>query len=217
MAKRQPHSVFGYLSGTIGETVYTSDGYVRRKAAITMRKLSELQQEHKNRWDEVKEYARIATSDPELNSWYAKLARKFKNQGAWQFAISDYCHPPVIGKISKGIPRAGAISRLCIDVRDRYKVQRVLVYLMAADGSEIEKGKAVFSDTELCWNFDFMTDLGQSTDMKLVVIAMDLPGNIVYMELPYPCFDTDPASVLEFSKTKKKKQYVKSRLRPWKL
>jgi hypothetical protein len=214
MAKRQPHSVLGFLSGTIGETVHTSDGNVRKKAAVTGRKLSELQQEHKNRWDESKEYARIATSDPELNSWYAKLARKFKNQGAWQFAISDYCHPPVIGKVTRGIPGARALSRLCIDVNDRYKVQRVMVCLTAADGSAIEKGKAVFNNIDLCWDFDFGIDLSLCTDLKLTVLALDLPGNIVYRELPYPYFDTGPASVPGFSKTKKKKQYVKSQLRP---
>ncbi len=54
MAKRQPNSVLGFLSGTIGETVHTRDGNVRKKAAVSDRKLSELHLEHKNRWEESK-------------------------------------------------------------------------------------------------------------------------------------------------------------------
>lgn len=137
-----------------------------------------------------------------------------KGQGAWQFAISDYCHPPVIGKISKGNPGAGALSRRCIDVHDRYKVQRVLVCLTASNRRAIENGKAIYNNTDLCWDFDFSLDLSLYTDLKLTVMALDLPGNIVYRELPHPCCDTNPATVPEFSKTKKKKHYVKSQLRP---
>jgi len=213
MAKLQPHSVNKILTGKRGDKGSRKNGKVRTKKKSSDRELSPLQKIHQNRWEDSKAYGRIATSDPELNSWYAKFAKNKKFKGAWHFAIRDYYNLPVIGQITKGKPDAGAKFRLRIKALDLFKVQRVMVCLKAPDGTTHEKGQAFYNTLDLLWDFDFMTDLGQSTDMKLTVMVVDLPGNIVYRDLIHPYFDTEPASVPE-SSTSKKKEYVKSRLRP---
>jgi len=141
------------------------------------------------------------------------LAENKKYKGAWHYAIKDYYNLPEIRQITIAKPKTGAKSRMRIDARDLFKVQSVMVCLIGSDGTMIEKGNAVYDTLELLWYFDFMQDM-ETQGMKLTVMVLDLPGNIVYRDLLHPYSVKDESVLGGFYTATKKKKYVKSQLRP---
>lgn len=80
MARSRENMITGTYSGVVGPVVLTKDGNMRKRPDFSGRKLSPKQMDHLSRMEEAKRYGRMAVSDPEMNSWYASLAKTIEHR-----------------------------------------------------------------------------------------------------------------------------------------
>jgi hypothetical protein len=169
MAKATNNILLRGVTGKLGGMVirHMRDGSIRLCAPPDFRKriLSQAQKDHHTRFKQAAAYARQAAL---LEPVYEALARgTMKN--AYNIALSDWFHPPVIHCIE----RRGEMIR--VEASDNVMVAQVHVRILDADGQVLEEGEAIQSDPELrpeWWEYVSNTE-GQPVKAE----ACDLAGN----------------------------------------
>lgn len=126
-------------------------------------KRSPRQKIHNNRFQDASWYGKWASRE---NPIYAELAAADPMRNAYNFAVSDWFHPPEVHRIQ----RRG--SRIRVEATDNVRVARVRVTLLDEEGNVLEKGEAVRSAGNW-WTFTF-TVQGHT----IVAEAWDLPKNV---------------------------------------
>ena len=111
-------------------------------------KRSASQKEHESRFQKASRYAKQAAREQPL---YAELAAVTPMKTAYNFALSDWFHPPVIHRIER---REGHIL---VEASDNGGVTRVLITVLDDEGLVLEKGEAVKSTGD-CWEFACQTE-----------------------------------------------------------
>jgi hypothetical protein len=152
------------LSGSIGELVFRQmpDGSTRvsRKPDFSERKDSPAQLEHQARFKLASAYASQAQTQPV----YIELASR-KKKKAYNLAVADWFHPPVIHSIER---RNG---RIRVQASDDVQVARVEVRILDSDGNVLEQGQAEQTDP-LHW--EYATEAAGAVEAS----AWDLAGNV---------------------------------------
>jgi hypothetical protein len=124
---------------------------------------SERQLSHQGRFQRASYYASRASKD---NPIYAERAAKMPMITAYNLALSDWFHPPVIHRIEciEGCIR--------VEASDDVIVKKVLVTILDETGTILETGEAIRSETN--W-WEFASSIRGKT---VVAQAWDLPGNV---------------------------------------
>jgi len=132
------------------------------KPDFSRRVLSKDQKAHHERFRAAAAYARDASLRQPI---YAELAAgTMKN--AYNLALGDWFHPPVIHSIEK---RDG---KILVQASDDVCVASLRVMIVDEAGSELEVGNAVQLDRDL-WEYQ------PAADGKVIAEARDLAGNVV--------------------------------------
>jgi hypothetical protein len=164
MAKVINNVILEGLSGSIGNLVFRQmpDGSTRvsAKPDFSNRVFSREQKEHQSRFKQAVAYARQAAK---IQPVYAELAEG-TTKNAYNIALSDWFHPPVI----HGIERNG--GRIRVGASDNVLVTEVGVKIMDAEGNLLEAGQAQQVNA-LRWEYL------PKVDGNIVVTARDLAGN----------------------------------------
>ena len=126
------------------------------------RKLSKDQKNHHKRFKAASAYARKASR---TNPIYAELA-KGTMKNAYNVALGDWFHPPVIHKVER---RGGTIRA---QATDDVTVASVQVLVLDAKGKTVEKGEAIRKKGDW-WEY------APTAEGKAVVEVRDLAGNVV--------------------------------------
>ena len=120
---------------------------------------------HQTRFQQASAYAKVAAKTQPV---YAELAQQ-NLQPAYNIALSDWFHPPVIHNIRR---HNGSVL---VDVTDNVLVAQVLVEILDEHGEAIEQGQATQTNGD-CWEYT------PTANGKILVEAKDLAGNLTRRE-----------------------------------
>ena len=134
----------------------------RRKHKVTQK-----QKDHWSHFQKCTEYGRWASKYYPI---YAELAKGTKLT-AYNLAVSDFYHPPVIHRIERG---EGCIR---VEASDNVMVTRVQVTVLDEQGAVLEKGEATRAEGDW-WEFP-----SHAEGKKIVAEAWDLPKNVATLTL----------------------------------
>ncbi len=137
MAKVKRNVILQGLRGSIGGLVFREmpggETWVSGTPNFDKRKFSQGQKSHQTRFREASAYARDAAKREPI---YAELAAGTV-KSAYNFALSDWFHPPVIHEV---VREAGVVR---VRASDNIKVARVQVSVLGEDGKVVERKEAV--------------------------------------------------------------------------
>ena len=167
MARIRTNVIVEGLSGKLGDQLvfrHLRDGrtIVCVKPDFSRRVLSKDQKAHHERFRAAAAYARGASINQPI---YAKLAAgTMKN--AYNLALGDWFHPPVIHGIQK---RNG---KILVQASDDVCVAGLRVMIVDGAGSVLEQGDAIQLEGDL-WEYPPIAE------GKVIAEARDLAGNVV--------------------------------------
>jgi hypothetical protein len=171
MAKVTLNQLLEILQGGIGGLVFRQmpDGTIIISGAPrhNKRKTTKKQKAHRERFREAANTARWLAHEHPI---YADLA-KGTWKSAYNFALSDWWHAPVIHRIKR---QKGQIR---VEASDNIMVVRVRVTILDEQGKLIERGEGIRSKGNW-WKYTPQTE-GQ----KIVAEAWDLPENVTKLVL----------------------------------
>ena len=166
MAKVKDNLMIRGLSGTLGKQFVIrqmKDGstIISAKPDFSHREFSEGQLSHQCRFKQAKEYAKVASKTHPI---YAELAKEAENLTAYNIALSDWFHSPVIHSITQ----EGALVR--VEASDNVMVSKVMVTVLDEQGNILDQGDGVrgFGDS---WEYTLQQN------GKVLVEVWDLAGN----------------------------------------
>lgn len=142
---------------------------------------SENEQQVREKFLEASIYARhIMASEPMRQAYQAAAA---PGQSAYNLALADACVAPQIKRIDPGAYSGAAGSTIRVRAIDNFKVQTVTVEIRNAAGLVLEKGNAAPGENGLDWTYTATQANDALAGSKLIVQAIDLPGNVSVLEL----------------------------------
>lgn len=141
------------------------------------------QKAFKSRFQKAANYAKAQTEDPETRAMYETGITE-KKTSAYLVALSDMLTAPVINFVKANWYRGAVGDIITIDATDDFKVTQVLVVITAADGTELESGKAV-QDPKLkhLWRYTATVANPAVAGSRISATAFDLPQNETKMEV----------------------------------
>lgn len=150
------------------------------KKSVRKVPLSELQQKQTSRFKDAVAYAKDAIADEEIRRLYAERAAKSERLlTAFNVAISDYLHAPVIRHLDLSNYSGMLGDRIGIVVAEDFSVVGVMVEIFRDDGSLLEVGMAersVFNGGN--WVYYAQSEVASTAGYKVNVRVTDLPGNM---------------------------------------
>jgi hypothetical protein len=144
--------------------------------------VTDKQAAQRERFRKAAQYARASMLTPDVKAEYASTVKDDVFMNAFSAAVADYLKAPEIASVNfdsyKGKTGDGIIVRSAVD----YKLVSVKVSIQKADGTAVESGNAVSSGSRLEWLYTATTTIADITGLKLVITAIDRPGNQVTIE-----------------------------------
>lgn len=142
--------------------------------------LSESQQKQVSRFKEATAYAKAAIADEEICKWYSERAEESdRNLSAYNVAVSDFLHCPVIGDIDLRRYSGKLGDEIRIIATDDFKVAGVMVEVLRDDGSLLEVGMAGYTPgNPEEWVYYAQSGIACLAGYKVNVRVTDLPGNV---------------------------------------
>ncbi|WP_343670107.1 hypothetical protein, partial [Chitinophaga sp.] len=110
--------------------------------------------------------------DPELKAYYKSLAGP--GQNAYNMAVKDAYRSPEIQNIQF------EEETVVVTAKNEFRVAEVNVRVLDAAGGILERGKAVLGRNGVDWYYKVSS---LPPDGKLIIVAVDLPGNETVREL----------------------------------
>lgn len=151
------------LSGSIGDLVFRQmpDGRtsVSRKPDFSEREFSQGQKDHQDRFRLASAYASQAQTQPV----YIERARR-KKKIAYNLAVADWFHPPVIDSIER------FDGRIRVRASDDMQVVKVEVRILDREGTVLKQGQPK-QNNPLRW--EYATNVEGAVEAS----AWDLAGN----------------------------------------
>jgi hypothetical protein len=146
------------------------------------REMSEKQVEQQSKFQKAVVYAQVATHVPETEQLYADAAKKNPKLSAYNIAIADYLNAPDIKMVDLSVFTGLKGSEIRIVASDDFLVKNVQVEIYDVDGVLLENGEANNLAGDL-WIYTATVDNQNTTGVKIVVSASDLPGNITKKDI----------------------------------
>ena len=167
MAKVTFDKGFKGIRGKVGNMIFRQlpDGSTVMSRAPKTEKLdfSKKQRKHQKRFQKATSYARQAAQDQPI---YAELAAATTMKTAYNFALSDWWHAPVIHRIER------QDGRILVEATDNVMVANVQVTILDEKRKVMQKGEAARSDGDW-WEF-----ASTATGRTILIEAYDLPGHV---------------------------------------
>ncbi|SFW84428.1 hypothetical protein [Chitinophaga sancti] len=176
MAIIQDAALFHLVRGTLGGevTIYERNGQIimAKKRGPSKQKPTQKQLEARYKMRVAAAYAKVIIQDPELKAYYKSLAGP--GQNAYNMAVKDAYHSPEIQNI-----RLEA-EEVVVTVKDEFRVAEVQVRVVDTEGVLLERGRAILGRNGIDW---YYKAAALPRGARLIVVAVDLPGNESTKEL----------------------------------
>lgn len=164
------------VRGTLGDqlTIYERNGQLimAKKRCKSRKKPSPKQLEAREKMATAAAYAKEILQDPELRAYYKSKAGP--GQNAYNMAIKDAYKSPEVQEI-----RTEATT-VVVTAKDEFRVAEVVVRVINAAGTLLEKGKAFLGRNGVDWYYNAAA---LPAGGRIQVIATDLPGNETVKEV----------------------------------
>lgn len=150
------------------------------KKPVRKAPLSESQKRHTSRFKDAVVYAKTALADEEIRRGYQKRAEESgRILSAYNMAIADYMHGPVIGEIDLAGYRGCLADVIRIEATDNFGVAGVMVEILRDDGSLLEVGMAEsVKGYPEGWVYYAQSMVASTRGYQVNVRVTDLPGNV---------------------------------------
>jgi hypothetical protein len=148
---------------------------VRRSTRETVQ--SEKQLAQVERFRRATLYAKAKMLDPIAKAEYKQMVGDKAFHTAFSAAVGDYLVGPKIMdvKVSEFAGAAGSV--IPVTVFNNFKIIRMKVAVIGVNGVEVESGEASFTTGETAWKYVTTQSLSALSGVKIVVTAIDRPGN----------------------------------------
>ena len=164
------------VRGSLGNevTIYERNGQIimAKKRGPSKNKPTKKQLEARYKMQIAAAYAKEILKDPELKAYYKSLAGP--GQNAYNMAIKDAYKSPEVQNIRF------EDSTVILTAKDEFRVAAVDVKVVDDAGEIVERGKAVLGWNGVDWYYKVAR---MQAGYRIVVIAVDLPGNETVREL----------------------------------
>jgi hypothetical protein len=164
------------VRGTLGDefTIYERNGriIIAKKRGRSKNQPTAKQLEARYKMRIAAAYAKEIIKDPDLKAYYQSLAGP--GQNAYNMAVKDAYRAPEIQHITL------EDQEVIVTVKDEFRVAEVQVQVKDNEGRIVERGRAFLSRNGVDWHYK-VTIL--PVGGKVVVVAVDLPGNEKIKEL----------------------------------
>lgn len=167
------------VRGTLGDqlTIYERNGQIimAKKRGPSKKKPTEKQLEARYKMKIAAAFAKQILRDPELKAYYKKLAGP--GQNAYNMAVKDAYAAPEIQNIKL------EEAEVVVTARNDFRVAAVEVRIVDAEDVISERGNAILGWNGVDWHYK---TAALPPGGRIVVVAVDLPGNERVKELPIP-------------------------------
>ncbi len=143
---------------------------------------SEKQIAHRERFQRAAQYTKAKMQDPVAKAEYKEMAGDKAFATAFSAALRDFMVPPKVLDVKVNEFTGAAGSIIPIKVSDNVKTIRMKVSILGANGAIIESGEASYKLGDVEWNYTTKQTLPSLTGVKIVVTAIDRPGNETDLE-----------------------------------
>ena len=173
------------LSGLVGDMIVfrqkAGKTIVASKPRPSSKPLKAISLAIRERFKRASIYASSAMENLTLKEEYQQTAKL--GQSAYNMAFTDYQKAPEIYQDIDLSTYTGVVGETIeISAIDDFRVKSVHVKLTDAADVIIEQGLAVQSPNGLDWIYTFTVENSAVAGSKLVITAMDLPGNKTVLE-----------------------------------
>jgi hypothetical protein len=180
MTKIKNNALLKGLSGKMGEThIYRK---VRGKMQMvnlpaTGREPSNRQKEFNEKFLKATKYAKAQMADAGAKVQYEEGINDRKHT-AYLVAVSDSLVPPQVNQIKAEDYRGVIGDVIKIDATDDFRVLRVRVVILGADGKRLEQGDAIQDVKNLhIWRYACTVPNPSPEGSSILVTAFDMPDN----------------------------------------
>lgn len=164
------------VRGTLGDqiTIYERNGQIimAKKRAKSKKKPTKKQVAAREKMAIAAAYAKEILKDPEVKAYYQSLAGP--GQNAYNMAIKDAYRSSEVQQI------ALKEDTVVVTAKDEFRVAEVQVRVVDEQGKVRENGRAVVGRNGVDWYYKVVD---RPVKGKIVIIAVDLPGNATEKEL----------------------------------
>jgi hypothetical protein len=155
---------------------------VATRRSTTERVQSEKQLAQRERFQRAVQYASAKLQDPVAKKEYKLMAGNGAFSNAFATAVGDYLALPKVLDVNATGFTGAAGSTIPILLSDNFKTIKMKVSILSADGSVNEFGEASFKTGDTEWKYVTTQALPSLTGVKIVVTAIDRPGNETIFE-----------------------------------
>jgi hypothetical protein len=150
---------------------------VATRRSTAERGKTEKQVAQRERFQRASQYAKAKMADPVAKAVYKQLAGNGPFANAFAAAVKDYLVPPKVLDVKVSEFTGAAGSTIPIAISDNFKTIKLKVTLMGADGIVVESGEASYKQGDVEWKYITVQALPLLAGAKIVVTAIDRPGN----------------------------------------
>ncbi|WP_276372898.1 hypothetical protein [Chryseolinea sp. H1M3-3] len=143
---------------------------------------TEKQLAHQVRFQRAAEYAKAKMQDPVAKQEYKEMAGNGAFANPFAAALGDYMTRPKVLDVNVSGFTGVAGSTILVLVSDNAKTIRMKIDIQNADGVLIESGEASLKAGDTEWKYVTTQALASLTGVKIVVTAIDRPGNETIFE-----------------------------------
>ena len=178
MAEALPNPAAGQLKGKIGNLVYYKLNGKPCVRSVPHRTVpsTPAQKNNQTRFRAASKFAHSTLTDPKQKARYEAAAAR-TGSTAYNAAVSDFMHPPVITEVDLTgyTGRAGQLIRIRAEEK---KIGAAAVSLVIADRTQavLEQGAACVEDDGVTWWYAAQKDIPPDQLLWITVRAEDQPG-----------------------------------------
>jgi len=186
MAIAKNNLILTNVSGTIGEqlTLMQRAGKTILSKAKKKKgknyKFTQSQLDVQEKFADATAYANSVKADPDMTAAYLAVAKP--GQNAHNLAIRDFYNAPEIHHITAEGYNGKAGQQLVVRATDDFRVYRVTVTIISAEGELIEEGSAILGRNGVDWYYTTKVDHPGFKGSIVRAMAEDLPGNKTAVE-----------------------------------
>jgi len=177
MALVKGNMLLQFVRGSLGDefTIYERNDQIilAKKRGPSKKKPTKKQLDARFKMKIAAAYAKAILKDPEVKAYYKSKAGP--GQNAYNMAVKDAYKSPEVQQIQL------QDTTVVITAKDEFRVAEVDVRIVDATGTQVERGKAVLGWNGVDWHYKAGA---LPPGGKIIVVAVDLPGNETVKELP---------------------------------
>jgi hypothetical protein len=132
---------------------------------------------HQERFQRATQYAKAKMLDPDAKAFYKEMAGPKAFANAFNAAVRDYLVAPKVLDVIASEFTGAVGSTILVKVSDNVKTIRIKVAVVNAAGSVVESGDATYPPGDVEWKYITTQALPSLSGAKIVVTAIDRPGN----------------------------------------